>query len=303
MVSVECVLPAGAQLGESPVWDATQGLLYWVDINGRSIHAFDPETGADSRWPLDVRPSAIARSTEPGRMLVAAENALFWFDLASGMLQPWLTLERQQRTVRMNDGRPDPAGRFWVGGMYLPGRAAGLLRRVGIDPGVRFKAYLHLVEPDGSFSTVRRDVGCANGLAFSPDGSVMYWADTRRQTVWAYDYDLATGEQRNERVFLDFEPLPGSPDGACVDETGCYWVACVRGSAVIRVTPAGKVDRTVELPTKRPTMPAFGGSDLRTVFVTSIGEIDPGEDGPGPHGAIYAFEPGVAGLPEPVFGG
>lgn len=303
MASVECVLAAGAELGESPVWDAERILLYWVDIDGFAVHAFDPTAGTDRTWLLDIRPSAIARTSDPGRLLVAAENALSWLELDSGEVRPWVTLERSRRTVRMNDGRPDPAGRFWVGGMYLPGRAAAVTRRFGADPGIRFKASLHRVEPDGSFATIRSDVGCANGLAFSPDGSVMYWADTRRQTVWSYDYDVATGEQRNERVFLDFSPLPGSPDGACIDETGCYWIACVGGFAVLRVTPAGKVDRTIEVPVKRPTMPAFGGSDLRTMFMTSIGEREPGKDGPGPHGAIYAFDPGVAGLPEPQFGG
>ena len=182
-------------------------------------------------------------------------------------------------------------GRFWVGGMFVPTSAG------------RFDAFLHRVEPDGSFVTVRSEVGCANGLAFSPDGSVMYWADTLHETVWAYQYDMATGEPSQERVFLDFAPLPGRPDGACVDETGCYWIACVGGSAILRVTPAGEVDRTIELPVKRPTMPAFGGSDLRTMFVTSIGEREPGQDGPGPHGAIYAIDPGVAGLREPRFAG
>ena len=107
----------------------------------------------------------------------------------------------------------------------------------------------------------------------------MYWADTLHETVWAYDYDLAGGERRNERVFLDFTPLPGRPDGACVDESGCYWIACVGGFAVLRVTPDGRVDRTVELPIRRPTMPAFGGADLGTVFVTSIQARDPEADG------------------------
>jgi sugar lactone lactonase YvrE len=131
----------------------------------------------------------------------------------------------------------------------------------------------------------------------------MYWADTLNSLVWAYDYDVATGEQRNERIFLDFGPLPGRPDGACVDEAGCYWIACVGGAAVLRATPDGAVDRIVDVPVLRPTMPAFGGADLATMFITSIAARDPEVDGPGPHGAIFAFAPGVRGLPEPVFAG
>ena len=245
----------------------------------------------DRSWPLEGRPGALARTGDPSRLLVAMEHELVWLDLGSSEVTPWLTLEEPQPGVRLNDSRCDPAGRFWAGGMYDPTSER------------RFDAFLHRVESDGSFVTVRSEVGCANGLAFSPDATVMYWADTLHSTVWAYDYDVDSGEQSNERVFLDFGPLPGKPDGACVDEAGCYWIACVGGSAVLRVTPHGDVDRIVEFPVVRPTMPAFGGTDLETLFVTSIGVRDPEADGPGPHGAVFAFDPGVRGLPEPVFAG
>lgn len=288
---MEVVLDVGAKLGESPVWSSEEGLLYWVDIDGRAVHAFDPASGSDRSWPMTGRPSAIARTQDPGRLLVAVENELVWLDVESGLETSWVKLEDPQPGVRLNDGRCDPAGRFWIGGMYDPTSAN------------RFDAYLHRVEPNGSFSTVRSAVGCANGLAFSPDGKVMYWADTLHSTIWAYDYDVATGEQRNERVFFDFGSLPGRPDGACVDETGCYWIACVGGSAVLRLTPEGEVDRLIDVPVLRPTMPAFGGPGLETMFVTSIAARDPEADGPGPHGAILAFDPGVRGLAEPKFAG
>lgn len=290
-MTFECVLPAAAQLGECPVWSPDEGLLYWVDIDGCAVHAFDPAAGTDRAWPLEVRPSTIARTADPERLLVAAENELGWLDLDTGQLTPWVTLEESQKGVRLNDGRCDPAGRLWIGGMYVPTSA------------MRFDAYLHRVESDGSFATVRDGVGCANGSAFSPDGTVMYWADTLHGLVWAYDYDVDSGEQHNERVFLDFDPLPGKPDGACVDETGCYWIACVGGGAVARVTPHGDVDRIVDVPVIRPTMPAFGGPDLDTLFITTIGVRDPDQDGPGDHGGIFAFTPGVRGLPEALFGG
>ena len=138
----------------------------------------------------------------------------------------------------------------------------------------------------GRRSTVRSGIGVANGLAFSPDGRTMYFADTPRETVWAYDYDVDTGEATNERVFLDFGPLPGRPDGAGVDEAGCYWIACVLGGMVLRVTPAGAVDRRIRVPVSKPTMPAFGGPGLSTLFITTIG-------GGGSH----------AGRPDPARGG
>ena len=123
--------------------------------------------------------------------------------------------------------------------------------------------------------------------------------------MWAYDYDVDTGDATNERVFLDFAQLPGRPDGAALDEAGCYWIACVYGSAVLRVTPAGEVDRLIPVPVTKPTMPAFGGPDLSTLFVTTIGgggshQIDPSQPDAG---ALFAIDVGVRGLPETVFPG
>jgi sugar lactone lactonase YvrE len=150
---------------------------------------------------------------------------------------------------------------------------------------------------------IQSGVGVSNGLAFSPDGAVMYWADTTRDLVWAYDYDAASGMRRNERVFLDFSSLPGRPDGACVDETGCYWVACVYGWSLLRATPAGAVDRIIELPVEKPSMPAFGGSDLDTLYLTSIstGGSVPLAPGQPWAGGLLALVPGVKGLAEPLF--
>ena len=123
------------------------------------------------------------------------------------------------------------------------------------DPAAARKAtgLLHCVEPDGAHRTVRSGIGVSNGLAFAPDGRTMYFADTHRDMIWAYDYDVDDGAATNERVFLDFGPLPGRPDGACVDETGCYWIACVTGGMVLRVTPAGAIDRRVRVPVTKPT--------------------------------------------------
>jgi L-arabinonolactonase len=291
--SVECVLAAGAELGESPVWDSEASRLFWVDIDGQAVHAYTPATGDDRVWPIGGRPTALGRTGDPGRLLVAIENQMSWLDLDGGQVISWITLEEPRPNVRLNDGRCDPAGRFWVGGMYVPTSAK------------QYVSHLYRIEADGSFSSERDRVGCANGSAFSPDGKTMYWAETLDRTVWAYDYDVATGSRHNERLLLDFEPagLPGKPDGACVDETGCYWVACVGGSAVARITPNGAVDQVIEVPVPRPTMPAFGGPDLDTMFITTIGVRDPEKDGPGDHGGIFAFSPGVRGIPEPVFAG
>jgi sugar lactone lactonase YvrE len=282
-----------AQLGECPLWSPTDGRLYWIDIDGRAVHRHDPTSGLDETRSAPGRPGSIALTTAPGRLLVAIEGRIAFFDWSTGAWQDWIDLEPEDTGNRMNDGRCDRAGRFWVGSMLADtdaGRSTGIL---------------HRVEPDGGTMAVRSGIGIPNGLAFAPDGRTMYFADTHRDLVWAYDYDPATGEPTNERVFLDFETLPGRPDGATVDEAGCYWIACVYGSVVLRVTPAGRVDRRVPVPVPKPTMAAFGGDDLSTLFVTTIGgggthEVDPTLPDAG---ALLAIDVGVRGLPEPAFAG
>jgi len=289
-----CVLPAGAQLGECPVWSPAEARLYWVDIDGRAVHRYDPATGLDEQRPAPGRPGSLALTATPGRLLVAVERRLAFFDWPSGAWLDWIPLEPDGGGGnRLNDGRCDPAGRFWVGSMFDPataGRTTGLL---------------HRIDRDGTAVTVRSAIGVSNGLAFSPDGRTMYFADTHRDTVWAYDYDLDSGDATNERVFLDFASLPGRPDGACVDEDGCYWSACVFGSMVVRVTPAGAIDRRIVVSVEKPTMPAFGGPGLSTLFITTIGGggSHPNDRTQPDAGGLFALDAGVKGLPEPWFQG
>jgi sugar lactone lactonase YvrE len=290
--AVECVLAASARVGECPLWSQTERRLYWVDIESRRIHRFDPASGDDERRTLPGRPGSIALTSRPGRLLVAMEHVLAFFDWEADTVETWIELEPAGTGNRLNDGCCDPAGRFWVGSMFDPTSAG---RKTGM---------LHRVDPDGSSAVLRTGIGVSNGLAFTPDGTTMYFADTHRDTIWAHDYDLATGEPTRARVFLDFGAIPGRPDGACIDEDGCLWIACVHGGAIIRVTPDGEIDRRIELPVPDPTMTAFGGPDLATLFVTSLG----GDGEPGPRtdgslaGALFAIDVGVRGVGEPVFG-
>lgn len=290
---IEVAVDAGAMVGECPVWSQREGALYWVDIGSRELHRYDPVTGSDQQRILPGRPGSFALTAEPGRFLVALELGLGWYDWDTDRFEPWRELEDGGTGNRMNDGRCDPAGRFWVGSMY---------ERPDEN---RFTGMLHRVEPDGTSVVQQREVGVSNGLAFSPDGRTMYFADTLRDTVWAYDYDADSGERTNERRFFDYAAIPGGPDGGCVDAHGCYWSASVNGWAVVRITPEGTLDRRIELPLARPSMCAFGGPAFDTLYVTSIGAGGPA---PGPRrerhaGALLAVDAGVTGLPEPVFAG
>ena len=288
-----CVLDAHAQLGECPLWSEREARVYWIDIDGQAVHRFDPAAGTDDVRQAPGRPGSLALTSRPGRLLVAIEERLAVLDWDASTWTDWLALEASGTGNRMNDGRTDQAGRFWVGSMFANTSAH------------QASGMLHRVDADGRTTVARDRIGVPNGLAFAPDGRTMYFADTHRDVVWAYDYDESTGEGTGERVFLDFSTLPGRPDGACVDADGFYWIACVYGSAVLRVTPDGAVDRTVRLPVPKPTMPAFGGPDLTTLYMTTIG-------GGGSHavepafpqaGGIFAVETGIRGLAPVPFAG
>lgn len=288
-----CVLPARAQLGECPLWSVEEGRLYWVDIDGRAVHRFDPATGTDEAVDLPGRPGSLALTATARELLVAMEGRLGFLSFDDASWRDWVELEPDGNGNRLNDGRCDPAGRFWVGTMHDPAAATEAM------------GSLYRVEADGTTAVMRTDIGVPNATAFSPDGRTMYFADTHRDVVWAYDYDVGTGLQTSERVFVDFADLPGRPDGACVDEDGGYWIACVYGSAVLRVTPDGQIDQRIDVPVLKPTMPAFGGPDRSTLFVTSIGgggshAVDPSQP---EAGGIFAVETRFRGLAETGFAG
>jgi len=209
----EYVTGVGALLGESPVWDTEAGVLWWLDIDGCSIRRYDPAADAEQSWPTPDKPGSMALCGD-GRLLVSVRNGVGWLDPADGSFTPWLDLEPGEASNRMNDGKCDRVGRFWVGSMLEH-----------ITEGV-FTGKLHRVDADGTHLVLRSEVGVCNGLAFSPEGDRMYFADSMRSTVWRYRYDPETGTAGDPEVFSDWSGLPGVPDGAAVDETGCYWSAC-----------------------------------------------------------------------------
>ncbi len=278
-----------ARLGESPLWCAQTESLYWVDIDAQLLYRTDPDTDEHHAQPLPGRPGSVMLTPEPGVLVVAIEDSLMRFDWATGSLSRLIMMDPVPMDARLNDGRADARGRVWVGSMD----------ESDDDPPVG--GHLYRVDNNGGCHAVLDSVGTSNGLAFSPDGATMYWADSARATVWRFDFDSESGTISERRVFLDFTDLPGLPDGACVDAEGCYWVACVYGFAVLRATPDGRVDRVIDLPVEKPSMPAFGGRNLDRLFITSIssGGRRPSADLDDNAGALLEVDPGVRGLPEP----
>ena len=281
-----CVFAAGAICGESPVWDAETCVLWWVDIHAQQVHRLSWPEARDEAWPAPGRPSCLVL-TPGGGVVVAVERGLFAFDPRDGRFTLLASCDEEPPAHRLNDGRCDRQGRFWIGTLpeALDAPSGGMLR---YDAGSRrlHRVFGGLIVP--------------NGLAFSPDGATMYHADSRARTVWRRPLDSA-GIPGPARVFATFGDGQGRPDGAAVDAEGGYWIAHVTGGRVSRFAPDGRLDLTIALPVSRPTMCAFGGPDLDVLFITSGTEhLDATQRAAEPlAGGIFACRPGPRGLLEP----
>ena len=289
MVEVSVVGDIVAELGECPVWDASEGVLYWEDITGKLLHRTDPNTEATVSRALPGRPGSFVFSQTSGRFLVAMETDLAWLEWETGALEHFVRVEDGALGNRLNDGRCDPAGRFVVGTMHP-------------DPATRrSQGYLYSIDGDGKVDTLEDGVGIPNNTVFDPERGRMYWADTPTGTIWQWDYDSETGRRSNRSVFFDYSAhsdISGLPDGACLDADGCVWSASVTGWALTRFTPDGTVDHRIELPVSMPTMPAFGGSDMSTIFVTSLqgGPTDASRSRGVPAGSLLAIDVETSGV-------
>jgi sugar lactone lactonase YvrE len=285
---VEVVVRGADRLGECPLWDDREGALWWVDSRWPAVKRFDPSGGAVTMLVLPEIVGSIA-FRERGGLIAATKHGLHLLDPETGALEARVNPEPERPDNRFNDGRCDRAGRFWAGSMSDVNR----------DP----TGTLYRFDADFSHAKLKHSIIIPNSLAFSPDGATMYFADTNRHTIWAYDYDLSSGTATGERVFVDTGR--GRPDGSCVDAEGCLWNAEYGASRLVRYTPAGKVDRAVELPVANVTCCCFGGGDLGTLYVTSATQrMSPEELAKQPlAGSLFALRPGVTGLPESRFAG
>jgi len=278
-------------LGESPIWDERAQCLYWVDIRRPAIRRLDVARGAIESWAMPDLVGSIALTDEgagDGRLLVALPHFVALFDPVSGSLEAYAAPPRQVPGHRFNDGRCDRQGRFWVGSMHNLTRAP--------------EGVLYRLDGRGELEAVQGGICIPNSLAFSPDGRTMYFADSLRYTLYAYDYDPESGRMGEQRVFATTEP-PGFPDGATVDAEGFVWNAQFDAWRIVRYAPDGHIDRVIELPVQRPTSCAFGGADLATLYVTTASQkMTPAALQAQPRaGARLALDVGVRGLLEPRF--
>jgi sugar lactone lactonase YvrE len=287
---VELHLDARALLGESPRWSTGESRLYWVDIDAHRIHRTDPATGIDEAMQLD-QPVGCVAPRAGGGLVAALKGGCALIDAWGEPPRPFgPAVLADKPEQRFNDGCVDAAGRLWVGSLTSD----------KTNP----TATLYRLDPDGSLTAILGGLLTSNGAAFSPDGRTFYHADTPTHEVRAYDVDAARGTLGAGRLLHRFESGKGRPDGAAVDAEGCYWTALWDGWRVVRLSPAGELLQTVEMPVQRPSMIAFGGPDLRTAFVTSAGKNLTDEDRKAqPHaGGLFTFRVDVPGLAQPAFG-
>jgi len=285
---------APSLLGESPLWHPVEQVLYWCDIPGHALNRFDPKTGAHTCWPFDTDVACCVPLLDGG-LLLALRSGLVTFDTTSAAIRPLRdTLPYDPRVERFNDGKADPQGRLWVGTIYEPREPA--------------KAALYCLVDGKRLEKLADGITVSNGLAWSPDARTMYWADTKAHTVFAFDFERAGVSVSNRRVFAQFpvkvagqdlSTYGGRPDGAAVDSEGSYWVAMFEGARVLRFTPDGRLAQEVRLPVRCPTMPCFGGADLKTLYITTARENRPaGELAREPlAGCVLQLRVDVPGLP------
>ena len=289
---IECVAPTRSRIGEGAVWDAGDGRLWWVDIAAGLIHRYDPANGRNESFDFGEPVGCLARR-ERGGLVVAAKSGFWFYDPETGAREQIADPEALLPGNRFNDGGTDRQGRFWAGSM-----------KDGGPPEARGAFYR--LDPDLSVTRWRGGFFTTNGLAFAPDGRRMYFSDSNPavRTIWASDYDTATGTPAAPEPFFDTRAVAGRPDGGTVDAEGCYWQAGISGWQLYRISPEGEVLMTIDMPVEKPSKPMFGGPGLDILFVTSLGEgLTPGRAQPEAGGLFAITGLGIRGVPQARFAG
>ncbi len=291
-MKIEIVLDVKTTLGEGPLWDVGQQRLYWIDsVDGRVFRS--TADGRELRaWDLPSKIGSMALRSNGEGAIVALQNGLFALDFSTGDLELINNPEPNLPHNRLNDGKTDRKGRFFVGSMDTQE-----------DNGT---GALYRLDPDFQLYKLEEGIICSNGPCFSPDDRIFYFQDTWTGEIWAYDYDISTGHLSEKRTFATVDGSNGgAADGSTVDEDGYLWNALVYDGKIVRYCPDGSVDRIIDMPVKKVTSVNFGGPDLDTLFVTSMAKPPlprfP-EDGIR-RGSLFAIKGlGVRGVPEPRFG-
>ena len=288
MEKVERLLPVRNQLGEGPVWRADEQALYWVDIEGKAYHRYVPATGTQERVDVGLL-LGVMRFRRSGGMVMATSAGIQFWDIQARRLTPVANPEADKPGARFNDGAVDLQGRFWAGTMA---------------PGVPSSA-LYRLDADHSLHKIDSPIGTSNGIGWSLDGRTLYFTDSPAKTIYAYDFDPATGSAVHWRPFIHTPEEAGFPDGLIVDSQGFLWSARWGGWKISRYDPAGALERVISMPVEFPTSCVFGGADLSDLYITSawtnLGEQ--GKDAQPWAGDIFRLHTDILGQVEPFYAG
>ena len=277
------------QVGEGPVWDVAEQALYYIDILEQKVFRWDPATGELKQWSVPAMIGSMALRKQGGA-IVALVDGIHTLEFETGEVTPFALMEPPNPDIQLADGKVDRAGRFVFGTSHRQAREPiGGLYSLGTD---------------GALGQLDEALILGNGPCFSPDNSTLYHADSMRHTIYAYDYDLATGAASNRREFFNSSAYGPIPDGATVDAAGNIWVAICEGGVVLCLSPAGKVEQVIEMPTRLPASCMFGGPELDKLFVPSINPSFLGREAAPQDGAMFVIEGlGATGIAEPRFAG
>jgi len=287
-LKADSLFDSRCQLGEGPLWHPIEERLYWVDIENNNLYQSNPEL-TDYTKDKFATPIGAFGFIKDGGLILATGEGFATSDGKPGTLRNLWHPFPNQPNLRMNDGKVDPAGRFWAG---------------TLDP-VHAQAALYRLDPNNSRHTLLKAIGISNGLGWSPDRKTMYYTDSLRYTIYAFDYDLSTGEIRNQRPFIQL-PQDGHgivPDGLCVDAEGCIWSAQWNGWQVVRYSPTGEILQLIELPTQLVTSCCFGGPNLDQLFITTAWTgLSPQERQAQPlAGNVFSLQTSTQGQPTNFF--
>lgn len=290
MVDTQCVWQANALLGEGPLWVERENAVYWVDILSKRVHRYHLSDGAQHTWDFDVEITSLSMRRQGG-FVCTIRDGFAWLDLETRTIAPIQLPEQHIPTNRFNDGKVDVQGRYWAGTMD--------------DLQANESGALYCLHPDLSVQTMDQGYMVSNGPTFSKNGQVVYHTDSKKRVIYAFALN-SEGQLSDKRAFARFMGEDeGYPDGMTVDREDCLWVADFGGARIVRYAPSGEVLQVIPMPVPNITSCTFGGEQLDRLFITtaSVGIEDSERSRYPLAGGLFAFKPGVSGLPTPLFAG
>jgi sugar lactone lactonase YvrE len=290
----EQILAAQAKLGEGPIWDDRCSAYWWIDIVEKKLFQFEPVSKRNLEWQLDEMPGTVV-ARKSGGLMLSMQSGFASFDPDSSKIE-WIAVpEFDNPDNRFNDGKCDPAGRFWAGTMRVE------------DHMEIFTGSLYSLEADGhAAKRLGDDLGVPNGIVWSKDATKMYWIDSPRRGIYRFDYDLATGDIKNQTCIFRAPEEIGFPDGMSIDTDDKLWVAFWGGWCVARICPeTSEILAKVSVPVSAPTACAFGGPNHDQLLITtaSIGLSEEERSQQPMAGDLFVADVQAKGIRQPAYAG